>query len=72
MGGIYEIRCSNGLRCYDINTKFYKYCQVKVKVILRPTISRLVCLGIKHPCGAYDQILLLLDTYGFVDVGRSL
>jgi hypothetical protein len=42
------------------NTSTYSQVKVKVKVILRPTVSRPVCLGTKHPFGAYDQILIIV------------
>jgi hypothetical protein len=39
-------------------------CWLSLSLILRPTASWPVCLGIKHPSGAYDQI--------FIAVGQLL
>jgi hypothetical protein len=44
---------------------------LETSIMLRPTASRLICLGINHPFGAYYQIFITVS-WVFVDVGRSL
>jgi hypothetical protein len=46
--------------------------KVKVKVMLRPTVNRPVCLCVKHHLGLTTSFSLLSGTCGLVDVGRSL
>jgi hypothetical protein len=37
--------------------------RIKVKVILRQTVSRPVYLGVRHPSGNRDQFFLLLEIF---------
>jgi hypothetical protein len=45
---------------------------LSLNLILRPTVIRPAYLEIKHQSGAYDQIFLLSESCGFVDMGRSV
>jgi hypothetical protein len=51
--------------------------EVEIEVTLRLTVSQSVCLGIEHPCGTCDQILLpvgvlLSEICGLISVKCSL
>jgi xanthosine utilization system XapX-like protein len=48
----------------------WRLSQVKVRVALRPTVSRPVSLGVKPHLGPKIRFLLLSDSCSFVDVGR--
>jgi hypothetical protein len=45
---------------------------VKVKITLRPTISRSVRLGVEAHLGLMTGYLFIFDIYCFIDVGRPL
>jgi hypothetical protein len=65
-GGI-RTRLHTGVHTCDI---------VKAKVILRPTVSRPVYLGRKHPSRAYDQIFIIVrqlrvSLYGALSLTRG-
>jgi hypothetical protein len=68
-----ELNLSNYLvgYYYNLNVVIVKV-RVKVKVMLRPTVSRPVCLGVKPHLGPKTRFLLLSDSCGFAHVGRPL
>jgi hypothetical protein len=46
--------------------------ELESSLMLRPTVSRPVCLEIKRPSRAYDQIFIMSDICGFANVECSL
>jgi hypothetical protein len=59
--------------CYVVTiVACYWIIRTKIKVMLQPSVSRPVCLEIKHQSGAYDQIFISQTDCGFVDIGRPL
>jgi hypothetical protein len=63
--------CLHYLSC-DIPNHPISPTGVWVWVILRPTVSRPVCLGIKPLSGAYDQIFITVRPLRVFDMGRPL
>jgi hypothetical protein len=43
--------------------------KVKVKVILRPTVSRSFCLGVRHPFGTRDQFFSVFNVIFYAVTG---
>jgi hypothetical protein len=54
-----------------LTNKHYIMC-LSLSLTLRLTVSRSVCLGIKHPSWAYNQIFITVRQLRVCDVGRSL
>jgi hypothetical protein len=54
-----------GINCYDVGSA-----ELEVKVNLPPAVSRSVCLSVRLPSGAHDQIFVFcLTIAGFLMLG---
>jgi hypothetical protein len=64
--------CWNILVQNAIQSFPYEARRVESRLMLRPTVSRPVCLGIKHPSEAYDQIFITFRQLRVCWCGASL
>jgi hypothetical protein len=50
-------------KLWDVSTSVLTVSILKVKVTLRLTVSRPVCLGVRDPSGTHDQFVYLLEIF---------
>jgi hypothetical protein len=67
-----EYFCMSSVFCRILYSTSLLSLSLSLSLILRPTVSRPVCLGIKHPLGLTTRSWLLSDSCWFVDMGRYL
>jgi hypothetical protein len=63
----------NNCSYLHMRNPFLKFCPVaEAEIILRPPVNRPAYLGIVHPPGAHDQILITIGQLRFSSCGTPL
>jgi hypothetical protein len=63
IGTYVSLKMDDDWRMNELRTGLSNLC---LSLVLRPKVSRSVCLGIKHPFGDYDQIFITLKVAGLL------